>query len=164
MIQVVQDLSDSFWHCWNCPLAKSHLRSEPHKLRQISVRNVTKIYIWPHLLLLWKSITTKKPVLHGAEVELNLFLDAQLRPAWFWPSRSTWWTSWPHRAPQYNIERATSDNGVPGDVNGQEGGHLVARVKQVLVLVLVLEPLAGHCVIRDNTGLYWKIPSQSSVY
>ena len=54
----------------------------------------------------------------------------------------------------HNIERATSDNGVPGDVNGQEGGHLVARVKQVLVLVLVLEPLAGHCVIRDNTGLY----------
>ena len=135
------------------------------QLRQISVRNVTKIYIWPHLLLLWKSIATEKPgtlkdVLHGAEVELNLFLDAQLRPAWFWPSRSTWWASWPHRAPQYNIERATSDNGVPGDVNGQEGGHLVARVKQVLVLVLVLEPLAGHCVIRDNTGLYWKIPSQ----
>merc|ERR1712212_793775 len=37
------------------------------------------------------------------------------------------------------------DNGVLGDFGGQVGGHLVASVEQVLVLGL--EPLAGHGVL-----------------
>ena len=43
------------------------------------------------------------------------------------------------------VEGITDDNGVVGDVSGQVGGHLIANVKQVLVL---LEPLAGHGALR----------------
>merc|ERR1712192_110312 len=42
-------------------------------------------------------------------------------------------------------EGLASDDGVLGDLSGQVGGHLVASVEQVLVLGL--EPLAGHGVL-----------------
>merc|ERR1712181_48752 len=42
-------------------------------------------------------------------------------------------------------EGLAGDDGVLGDLSGQVGGHLVASVQQVLVLGL--EPLAGHGVL-----------------
>ena len=56
------------------------------------------------------------------------------------------------------VEGITDDNGVVGDVSGQVGGHLIANVKQVLIL---LEPHSlgmehfGASLFMACTSMLW---------
>merc|ERR1719361_1330895 len=98
--------------------------------------------MWEELVL--GELGLLQDVLHGTKVGLNLVLDVLVH-AQLGLGLLAALCEHLDLAELDGAEGITGDNGVVGDVSRQVGGHLVANVKQVLVLVL--EPLAGHGVL-----------------
>merc|ERR1719458_1385605 len=88
-----------------------------------------------------------KDVLHGTKVGLNLLLDVLVHAQLHLGLLAALWEHL-DLAKLDGAEGLAGDDGVLGNLSGQVGGHLVASVKEVLVLVL--EPLAGHGVLLDG--------------